>query len=74
MNLRFNMVIPPPLLKVRTQNDVLNHFLSICDDPVQARQIGAASCTWFDTYNGLALAQKWVDLLKVSTETEIGTG
>lgn len=59
----------PPLLKVRTQDDVLTHLLSITDDVSQARQIGEASRTWFNTYNGIALAKEWVKILQTCADT-----
>ncbi|MBB5514553.1 glycosyltransferase involved in cell wall biosynthesis [Rubricella aquisinus] len=62
----------PPLLKVRTKDDVLAHLLSITNDPVQARQIGEASRTWFNTRNGLALAKEWLAILKSSVKTDKG--
>jgi glycosyltransferase involved in cell wall biosynthesis len=64
----------PPLLKVRTKDDVLAHLLSITDDPVQARQIGEASRTWFNTHNGIALAKEWLKILKSSVSTDKGAG
>lgn len=64
----------PPLLKVRSRDDVLVHLLSIADDSGQARQIGKASRTWFNTYNGLALAKEWLKLLEATTKMDKGTG
>jgi len=53
----------PPLLKVRTQEDVTNHLLDMANNRNKAKEIGIASKDWFNTHNGINLAQKWLNLL-----------
>ena len=53
----------PPLLKVRSQDDVTKHLLEMARHPEKASEIGLASKAWFQTYNGINLAKKWLDLL-----------
>lgn len=53
----------PPLLKVRTQEDVTNHLLDMANNRNKAKEIGIASKYWFNTHNGINLAQKWLNLL-----------
>ena len=54
----------PPLLKVRTMEDVLPHLLAMANEPARARATGMASKEWFHTYNGKKLAQKWLAILE----------
>jgi hypothetical protein len=53
----------PPLLKVRSQEDVTNHMLEIANNPQKAVEIGSKSKEWFHNYNGLNLATQWLYLL-----------
>jgi len=54
---------PPPMLPVKAEEDVLQHLLFAADHPEQAAEIGRRAREWFDTYNGIALAKKWLALL-----------
>ncbi len=53
----------PPLLSVRTQQDIDFNILNMIDHPLERKEIGEKSRTWFDTHNGIGLAKRWVDLL-----------
>ena len=53
----------PPLLKVKSKEDVKMHLLDLLADHSKAKAIGEASKAWFNTYNGQNLAGKWLDLL-----------
>ena len=53
----------PPLLKVKSKEDVKMHLLDLLADKPKAKLIGEASKIWFNTYNGQNLAGKWLDLL-----------
>lgn len=54
---------PPPILPVRTEEDVLKRLLFVADHPEQAAEIGERAREWFNTYNGIALAKKWLELV-----------
>lgn len=54
---------PPPMLPVKAESDVLEHLLFVADHPEQAAEIGRRARGWFDTYNGIALAKKWLALV-----------
>jgi hypothetical protein len=53
----------PPMLPVKNEEDVLPHLLSLVDNPKNASEIGKQAKLWFNTYNGIGLAKKWLDLL-----------
>jgi hypothetical protein len=53
---------PPPMLPVRYQEDVVKNLLFVADHPEQAAEIGGRGRNWFNTYNGIALAKKWLEL------------
>lgn len=59
----------PPLLKVKSQDDVFNHLIDMASHPSKAREIGLASKEWFNKYNGANLAKKWIELLTNSQPT-----
>jgi hypothetical protein len=54
---------PPPMLAVRKQEDILTHLLDMADHPTKREEIGRGGKDWFDRYNGIGLAKKWLDLL-----------
>ncbi len=54
---------PPPMLPVRTQDDILVHLLDMADHPEKRAAIGRGAKTWFNRYNGSSLARQWLDLL-----------
>lgn len=60
---------PPPMLPVRAEEDVLKHLLFVADHPEQAAQIGERAREWFNTYNGIALAKKWLELVTDPAES-----
>lgn len=54
---------PPPILPVKDQDDVLEHLFFVADNPFDATEIGLRARQWFDSYNGSALAKKWLKLV-----------
>lgn len=54
---------PPPMLPVTCEADVLKHLLFVADHPDEAAKIGRRAREWFDTYNGIELARKWLALV-----------
>jgi hypothetical protein len=60
---------PPPMLPVREESDLLKQLLFVADNPDRASQIGVGAREWFDTYNGIALAKKWLELVTSSRDT-----
>ncbi|MBL8890175.1 MAG: hypothetical protein JNL67_09360 [Planctomycetaceae bacterium] len=54
---------PPPLLKVRHEADILDSLRLAVDQPQKLRELGEAARVWFDQYNGIGLAQQWLNHL-----------
>ncbi len=54
----------PPLLKVVKQSDILPHLLKIYTDINYKQLIGKNAKEWFNKYNGIGLAKKWLDLIQ----------
>jgi hypothetical protein len=54
---------PPPMLPVRNPEDILGHLLEMADHPAKRDDIGQGAKAWFDEYNGVGLAKKWLELL-----------
>jgi len=55
---------PPPMLPVRTADDIFVHLLDMVDHPERAATIGRDAKTWFNRYNGVSLARQWLELLQ----------
>ncbi len=53
----------PPMLPVRKEEDILMHLLDMVDHPEKGSAIGQGARQWFNQYNGVGLAKKWLDLL-----------
>jgi glycosyltransferase involved in cell wall biosynthesis len=53
----------PPLLAVKTAEDVFNHLKLMASDSEKRKSLSEQSRIWFDRYCGIGLAQKWADLL-----------
>jgi hypothetical protein len=53
----------PPLLPVQTESDILQHLLFLTDSPPNAEKMGSQAKLWFDAYNGIGLAKKWIECL-----------
>jgi hypothetical protein len=61
---------PPPMLPVRNQEDILGHLLEMADHPDKREVIGQGAKAWFDEYNGIGLAKKWLELLSKDVSVE----
>ena len=57
---------PPPMLPVYEADSILPHLIDMADHPEKREAIGQAASDWFDRYNGIGLAQQWLDLLECS--------
>lgn len=55
---------PPPMLPVRTREDMLIQLLDMADHPEKPEEIGRGAKEWFNRYNGIGLAKQWMDLLQ----------
>ncbi len=60
---------PPAILDVKCSEDVTNYLLDWCDNKSKYTEIGENGKKWFNNYNGIGLAQKWLDLLKLPKGT-----
>jgi hypothetical protein len=54
----------PPILKVSSPDDIVSHTIRILDDPSISKSIGADSKRWFNKYNGIKMAEKWLAMAK----------
>jgi hypothetical protein len=54
---------PPPMLPVNSQEQILQRLMFVADRPVAAEDIGRGAKDWFNQYNGVGLAKKWLGLL-----------
>lgn len=54
---------PPPMLPVKTQNDILRHLVCMADHPDKREAIGRGAKEWYDRFNGLGLAKQWLQIL-----------
>ena len=61
---------PPPMLPVRNQEDILGHLIEMADHPDKREVIGQGAKAWFDEYNGIGLAKKWLELLRKDDSVE----
>jgi glycosyltransferase involved in cell wall biosynthesis len=55
----------PPLLKVRSHTDITNHLIDLVENPQKANSLGRKTREWYEEYNGLNLAKKWLDTIEV---------
>lgn len=55
---------PPPLLAVKKEQDVYKHLVKMAVNPSERTKTGIESKKWFDTYCGIGLAEKWLQILK----------
>lgn len=62
---------PPPMLPASNQEEILQRLMFVADHPVAAEDIGRGAKEWFNQYNGVALAKKWLDLLAGPAGTEM---
>ena len=55
---------PPPILDVKSAQDVTHHFKNLYDDVEKRDAIHNEVSNWFEYYNGIGLAKQWLDLLQ----------
>lgn len=55
---------PPPILDVKTATDVTHHLVDWCENKDRYIKFGHDAREWFNTYNGIGLAKRWLDLLR----------
>ena len=54
----------PPMLDVQSPEDVATHLTAMAADPVAAARMGREARAWFDRYNGIRLAEQWLEVLR----------
>jgi hypothetical protein len=54
----------PPILNVRTPEEIAGHLARGRTDPEHYRRIGEESGRWFHEHDGLGLARKWKELIE----------
>jgi len=54
---------PPPIQDVTSADDLARHLATLYADPSGRRRIGAQSLAWFNEFNGVGLAHRWLSLL-----------
>ena len=54
---------PPPVLDAQSPADVAHHLAHMYANPENRKAIGQASLDWFNRYNGISLAARWLSLL-----------
>jgi glycosyltransferase involved in cell wall biosynthesis len=54
---------PPPMLGIKSMDDVEQHLVRAVKNPESLHKIGAEAKVWFDQYNGISLAKRWLELL-----------
>jgi hypothetical protein len=55
---------PPPILDVKSAQDVARHLNTLYDDSARCDVIHKEASDWFKRYNGIGLAKQWLELLK----------
>jgi len=61
----------PPVLDVKSADDIAKYLSEIYNDPGKGHEIGAACLDWFNRHNGISLAKKWLSLLRKTDETMV---
>lgn len=61
---------PPPMLPVRSRDEVLQRLCFVADNLIEAKSIGEAAKLWFNKHNGINLAKKWLFYLQDSAESD----
>jgi glycosyltransferase involved in cell wall biosynthesis len=54
---------PPPMLGIKSMGDIEQHLVRAAENPESLQTIGAEAKVWFDQYNGISLANRWLELL-----------
>jgi hypothetical protein len=52
---------PPPILAVRTLEDVESRLAEVLARPALVGEMGEAARSWFDAHNGISLAERWLE-------------
>ena len=55
---------PPPMLPVKSQEDIVYHLQDMVNNPGKREVIGRCAAEWFNRYNGIGLAKKWLELIE----------
>jgi len=53
----------PPMLPVVGPNCIFKHLIDMADHPEKGVAIGKEAAKWFNQYNGIGLAKKWLELI-----------
>jgi hypothetical protein len=62
---------PPPILKVKGEDEILQKLLYLAEHPERSVSIGKETKRWFNKYNGSSLAKQWVELLEIASQSTI---
>lgn len=57
---------PPPVLDVKSPADIEKHLVDFVQNREKYKEIGEQSRRWFDENNGIRLASRYLDLLKIT--------
>lgn len=55
---------PPPICHVTQPSDVAQHLSALYRDSSRRSLLGNEGLRWFNTHNGIGLANRWLELLK----------
>jgi glycosyltransferase involved in cell wall biosynthesis len=69
---RFYGCPPPPMLAVESESDILKQLLFACDYPKAVEELGFGGEKWFNSYNGINLAKKWLNIIIESRASQNG--
>lgn len=58
---------PPPILDVSSVDGLARHLQVLYADPIGRRRIGQQSLAWFNQFNGMGLARRWLARLMPNT-------
>ena len=64
----------PPLLRVDSDEDIANHLQALVQSQDFGAGLGTAAMKWFDTYNGVGLAKRWVEILTEVVKSKTDNG
>jgi glycosyltransferase involved in cell wall biosynthesis len=67
--LHFNKPIPP-IINVKTSEEIAAHLIAFEKDPKPYQMTGAKARSWFESYMGKGLAEKWAYVLSCIEENK----